>query len=168
MIAAGVYVGRVARIIDLGTQPDSKFAPSRKLRFSFEIDAQMTDGKNFLVDKTYTASLATKSNLFKDLKAFANDLIAAAELTGDAVKIGDLLSRVAMIQVAPATSATGSEYSKVIGILAAPRGASGPIPTCESYYLSLESKEFNRQLFDKQPDFIKEQIEKSPEYAKLR
>jgi len=165
----GVYSAKVLRIIDMGTPAEinSKFAPSRKLRFVFEIDSQMSDGRPFVVDKTYTASLATKSNLFKDLSAFAKHILSASELTGDPIKIQSLLGLTCMVQIDIKQSTAGSDYVKVVGVMAAPKGVSLPDSGNVSFFLSLTPGEFDRARFDTLPEWQRTAISETPEFKKL-
>jgi hypothetical protein len=170
--APGVYPAQILRILDLGTQTmaNSKFPPSRKLRVVFELSGesgQMTDGRQFVVDKTYSATLSQKSNLFKDLSAFAYDLIVAAEVGGEPVNIGKLLGRGAMLQIGRGQSDSGSEFARIVAIMALPKGVTIEKSANASYFLSLEAGEFDAAVFAAQPDFIKTAIEGSPEYKKL-
>lgn len=68
-------------IVDLGIV-SSRFGDKHKLKFVWEVDQKMKDGRPFTVQQRYTWSLGKKSNLRKDLLAWRGRDFTAEELKG--------------------------------------------------------------------------------------
>lgn len=84
-INEGTYGGRCIWVIDLGTQA-SDFGPKHKVLIGWELpEVQRTFGERTepaIVHKFYTASLAEKSNLRRDLELWRGRAFTDAELRG--------------------------------------------------------------------------------------
>lgn len=75
----GLWDAVCVDVHDLGMK-ETQWGDKRKLRISWEIAAKMDDGRPFVVNKLYTASLHEKSTLYKDLKAWRGRPFTAEEL----------------------------------------------------------------------------------------
>ena len=75
----GVCNGVCVDVVDLGIV-DGNFGPKHMLKVVWETDQLMDDGRPFIVNKRYSASLNEKSNLFKDLKAWRGKPFTSDEL----------------------------------------------------------------------------------------
>ena len=90
---SGSFLGRLYRILDLGTQKvewQGAIKMQRKLMFSFELHGEdndgqaltTNDGKPLMISKRYTMSLGEQSTLRKDLESWRGKKFTAEELLG--------------------------------------------------------------------------------------
>lgn len=68
-------------VVDLG-MVDGVFGTKHKVKVVWEIEAKMQDGRRFIVQKQYTASLHEKSNLAVDLKTWRGRALTTDEVKG--------------------------------------------------------------------------------------
>ncbi len=68
-------------VADLG-MIDGPWGAKHKVRIVWEVSHKMADGRPFVVQKQYTASLHEKSNLSKDLRSWRGRPFTADELNG--------------------------------------------------------------------------------------
>ena len=112
----GTYAGRLYRIIDLGDQEstfNSETNIMRKVLFTFELIGElMSDGRPFMISRTYSASLHKKSALRRDLEAwFGRPISREDELSFD---LHSLLDRPAMVTVTE-TEKREAQDQRIIG-----------------------------------------------------
>lgn len=77
----GVHNAVCVDVVDLG-MVENQWGRKHQLKIVWEIDAKMDDGRPFLVQKRYTASLHEKSTLAKDLKGWRGRAFTAEEIKG--------------------------------------------------------------------------------------
>lgn len=167
---AGTHVARCVRLIDIGTQHgeyQGKPNALRKVVVTWELPNEtMTEGdyagKPFLVNKWYTASLGEKANLRKDLVNWRGREFTDDELKGFEAK--KILGTTCMLSLTP----NDKGKVRVTGVMKLPKGSDAPPQVNPSFYLSLESDEFNQAAFDSLSDFWKAEVKKSPEWADLQ
>ncbi len=155
---AGSYAAVCVRVIDLGTQEsnwegEKKYA--RKVRFQWELNEPMSDGRPYICTRDFTASLHEKSAMRQFLNAWRGQDFNNAELGGFDPKV--LLGKACMI-----TLVQKGEYTNVASAAKLPKGMQAPAPVGELIYLSLD--EFDQAAFDKLGKGVQEKIAKSPEY----
>ena len=166
----GNHVGRCVGMIDIGTQQgeyQGKTTHARKIVLRFELPNELISegefaGKPFIVSKFYTASIGEKANLRKDLEAWRGKPFEPQELMGFDMK--NILDKPCMVNVVH----TDKKKAKISGITPIPKGMPVPGRVHDILFFSLESDEFNRDVYEGLSDYWKGEIQKSPEWAELQ
>lgn len=169
----GSYLARCVRLIDLGTvtsdfQGEAKTA--RKIAVSFEVlddEARMTDGRNFMLSKRYTASLHEKSALRKDLASWRGRDFTPEELKG--FDLCNVLGKTCFVSVVEATNKEGKTYSNLASIMKAPKGMAAPESAATEPLLhwDMSAAQPDWTAFDALHERLQAQIAESPEFKKL-
>lgn len=128
LVADGVYTAVCSRIIDLGTQTDSKYGPRQQVRIVWDLVGETFELKDQTyqrrISKTFTNSLDEKSNLYKALTAWRGKVFSEEDLKGfDLTKI---LGAGAQLQILTRTSQSGNAYSSIESYLPLPKGQTAP------------------------------------------
>lgn len=162
---AGNHVARSIALIDLGTQSgewQGKPTSRRQIVVRWELPTEMMqEGKPFIVSKFYTASLSERAILRQHLTAWRGREFTSAELMSFHAK--NILGKPCLLNLIH--SETGK--ARVEGVGALPKGMEVPPQINKTIYFSLERDEFDASVFETLPEFYKELIKKSPEYAEL-
>lgn len=165
---AGTHVATCYRIIDLGTQKGEwkgKEKNQPKVLIAWELaHEKMSDGRPFCISKRYTASLSEKSNLRKDLQAWRGRAFTDDELA--AFNIAKLLGVPCQLGVAHVTK-DGKTYANITAILGVSKGTTVPPLVNEKVHFDLDPKTFDREVYDKLSDNLRETIAKAPEFVAL-
>ena len=170
---AGSHLGRLYRILDLGTQKvewQGAIKMQRKLMFSFELHGEdndgqpltTNDGKPLMISKRYTMSLGEQSTLRKDLESWRGKKFTPEELQGFDLNV--LLGKFAMCNVTH-NDREGKTYANLSGLSQVPAALKKlpePAGVNELFILSLD--EFDQAKFDSLSDGLKEVIKKSAEW----
>lgn len=150
------------QIIDLGTQKslyqgEEKYA--KKVKFVFEIDEHMTDGRPFTVSKDFTASLHEKSSLRAFLESWRGQKYTDSDLGSFDPKT--LLGKACTL------SLVSSKDGKYVNIDSASKLMKGvqPIKPVNPVFL-FDLDNFSQETFDKVWPWVQRKIQDSPEYAK--
>ncbi len=163
----GSHIGTCYWVIDLGTQEtnyDGKPSKKHRLLIAWELAEEVrSDGNPFTMRKKYTLSSSTKSNLRQDLEAWRGRKFTKEEL--GKFHISKLLRVSAMLAVSHDEGTDGNTYANVSKVMALPKGIKGPPLMNEPLCFDLGN--FDATVFAKLPDYLKEMIEKSPEYQEL-
>lgn len=170
---SGSHLGRLYRVLDLGTQKvewQGAIKMQRKLMFTFELygednDGQplsMPDGKPLIISKRYTMSLGEQSTLRKDLESWRGKKFTPEELQGFDLNV--LLGKLAMCNVTQ-TDREGKTYANLSGLSQVPAAIKKlPEPTSVNELLILSLDEFDQAKFDSLSDGLKDIIKKSAEW----
>jgi len=170
---SGSHLGRLYRILDLGTQKvewQGAIKMQRKLMFSFELHGEdndgqaltTNDGKPLMISKRYTMSLGEQSTLRKDLESWRGKKFTAEELLGFDLNV--LLGKFAMCNVTH-NDREGKTYANLSGLSQVPAALKKmpePIGVNELMIFSLDA--FDQAKFDSLSDGLKEIIKKSAEW----
>lgn len=162
MPSQGVHPARLITIADIGTQTpiNPAYNPSRKLVLVWEItdETGMFDGveKPLVVSQELTFSANEKSRLYSLVKGW----LGIDPLTIDWTK---QLGKSALVTVMH-TEGGVRKYANVSNVSAVPKGMEVKEPFNPQYALSLDPQNFNRDVFNKMPNWIQEKIKKSPQY----
>lgn len=167
----GLHLGICTEVIDLGTQEASYQGkakrPMRKVAIRWALPSVLyTDGDKagqpMLIGKTYTALLDEKSNLRKDLQSWRGQAFTAVELKK--FSLSKLLGKPCQIQIIHETKGdkTYANIKAITGVM-----AGTPIPAYDGELRSFDLDDFDAETFAALPDWQKETIVKSPEYAKV-
>lgn len=168
----GTHFARLIRIIDCGTQHSDKFGTDQhKIRMTFELvdeKYEFDEAKGeqpFLIDRQYTLNLNPKASLRKDMEAWRGKKFTKAELE-DGFDMKKLINSAGQVQIVHTPSADGdATYANIGALMAAPKGIKVTRPENDRFLFSIE--EFDQELFDSFPDWIREMIESSPEYQEM-
>ena len=167
----GTQCARLIHIIDLGTQ-ETEFQGQKKqrrqVRLTWElVDAKMKDGRNFVIGKTFNASLY-KSGLLDTIESMTGKPI---EFESDgSYNMNNLINHPCMVTVV---------YSEKNGNTYANIGSVSPLPTikgkvvdCDeatNHLISFSLENFDQDTYDMIPKWIREKlIEKSPEFKNIK
>lgn len=167
------------KVIDLGTQDgdyQGKKNRKRKLSIGFELfsDERMTDGRRFIVSKTYTWSMSDKAGLRKDLESWRGKEFGDADFEPKtAFQINSILVKPCLLNIKHETKADGNVRAHIDSISRLPKTmtfdqAGKPIiykPENPITYVWLSLDEFDFTVFNTLGDYHKEVIMKSPEYG---
>jgi hypothetical protein len=176
-VPTGTHLGRLYRIIDLGTQ-SSEFAGKmkslRKVMLQWEVHSEddagnptvTDDGKPLSLSKNYTLTLDEKGTLRKDLQTWRGRDFTEEELAGFDIKV--ILGQWAMLSVIKAIGNNGKEYTNVAAVMSVPksvRAAGFPDPYNDPKIFVIATADM--EMFEKFSENLKAKIVASPEW-KLR
>ena len=125
---AGPHSSVCVDVIDLGKQPNAfkDGALVHKVRLVWQVAERKEDGKPYLVQKQYTASLHEKASLRKDLEAWRGKPFTKDEAAGFDVE--QLLGKPCLLNVQHVERA-GSTYANVTSLMRLPKGMAAIQPT---------------------------------------
>ena len=171
LIPAGNYVARCYKMIEIGTCEEEFLGVKKqmhKVRIGWELPTELKvfnpekGEQPSVIDKEYTLSLADKANLRKDLqswrgKAFTDDEAEAFDIT-------KLLGVPCMLNIIHQQGKKDptKTYQAIGSVSPMPKGLICPEQISETFVFEFEN--FDESKFNTLPDFIKEQIVKTPEY----
>lgn len=168
-VPGGTYLALCVGVVDIGEQYQQNFKNyQNKLMLIFEIpdETVVVDGeeKPRWLSKEYTASLNEKSALYKHLvswraKPFTEDELAE---DGDGFDVRSMLGQACMLTVI-VKDVEGGQYNRIENISALPKGI--PAPRTESDLLAFDMETREQDVFDALPEWIRNKIRKSTEYA---
>jgi hypothetical protein len=170
---SGSHLGRLYRILDLGTQKvewQGAIKMQRKLMFSFELHGEdndgqaltTNDGKPLMISKRYTMSLGEQSTLRKDLESWRGKKFTAEELLGFDLNV--LLGKLAMCNVTH-NDREGKTYANLSGLSQVPAALKKmPEPTGVNELMIFSLDAFDQAKFDSLSDGLKDIIKKSAEW----
>jgi hypothetical protein len=170
---SGSFLGRLYRILDLGTQKvewQGAIKMQRKLMFSFELHGEdndgqaltTNDGKPLMISKRYTMSLGEQSTLRKDLESWRGKKFTTEELLGFDLNV--LLGKFAMCNVTH-NDREGKTYANLSGLSQVPAALKKmPEPTGVNDLMIFSLDAFDQAKFDSLSDGLKDIIKKSAEW----
>lgn len=167
---AGVHNAVCFAVIDIGTQEGSymgkpKIAPKIILRW--EIDEDTEDGRRFMVQHRYTASMHEKAMLRKHLEAWRGKPFTDAELKPGGFTMDKLLGAGCQLQIVHEEK-DGKVYANIAAIMKLAKGQKAIEPSIDPFMLDLESRDtFDKQVWEGLSDNMKDIISKSPEYQAI-
>jgi hypothetical protein len=171
LIEAGNYVARCYRMIEIGTCDEEFLGVKKqmhKVRIGWELPTELKvlnpekGEQPCVIDKEYTLSLADKANLRKDLqswrgKAFTDEEAEAFDIT----KLLGVPCMLNIIHVQGKKDPTKT-YQAIGSVSPMPKGLVCPSQVNDTFVFDFEN--FDEAKFLTLPDFLKEQIAKTPEY----
>lgn len=174
LIPAGNYIARCYQMIEIGTVKETilgKDKISPKVRIGWELPTELKVFKEengeqpCVISKEYTLSMAEKANLRIALKSWRGK-----DFTEDEAKSFDitkLLGVPCMINIIHKPSKDGLKvYEEISGITPLPKGIDCPPQFNKTLLLSYDS--FDIDVFNKLPDFIRNKMMGSLEYAAMQ
>lgn len=175
LIPAGNYIGRCYQMIHIGTVTEFYQGEPKtlnKVRIGWELPTEKRVFKEengeqpLVISKEFTLSMNEKSNLRKMLaswrgKDFSEDEIKKFDIT-------KLLGVPCMINIIhkPKASDPTVVYEQIATISPVPKGLA--VPGQENKNIVLSYDNFDQALFDSLPDFIKDKMKGSIEFAAMQ
>lgn len=174
LIAAGTHVATCVSLIDYGTSLDSyqggPMRPKRKVWIEWEASEEIREdgeGKKFCltVSKTLTANLGKDASLRKILDSWRGKPFTPEELKGFDLK--NIINKPCLISIIHEPKADGSGMRAVISSVSSlMKGMAKPTQINPTRVLDMDN--FDVNVFNDLPDFLKKEIEKSDEYKALK
>ena len=173
-IESGSYVGRIYQLIHLGTVQGFEGKMQNKVRIGFELPTELhTFDKERgeqprVISKDYTLSFNEKATLTKVITACDPD---ALKLDDDGLMeefdVETLVGKECLITIAqkPKKDGTGN-YAYIDSTTRIPKGMTCPSAINEPQILNYTN--WNEELYQKLPDFLKEKIASSDEYKTMK
>ena len=175
LIPTGNYIARCYKMIQIGTVEEIILGEKKvlnKVRIGWELSTEtrvFSEEKGeqpLVIDKEFTLSLHEKSGLRAVLKSWRGK-----DFTEDEAKAFDitkLLGVQCMINIIhkPSKKDPSKIYEEIAGITAMPKGMQAPTQINPTFVLSFD--EWSDEKFNSLPDFIKNKIASSIEYAALK
>ena len=169
---AGSYPARIYQMIHLGTIAGFQGQLQNKVRIGFEMPTEMKvfDEKKGeqprVISQDYTLSFNEKANLRKVIEACDPD---ALKLDKDGFleefDVEKLIGKDCLITVAQKESKEGRIFAFIDSVTRLPKGMS--CPKAINPIQVLDYDEWDQELFDKLPDFLKDKIRTSVEYERM-
>lgn len=174
LIPAGNYVARCYQMIHIGTVPEHFQGEAKmmnKVRIGWELPTELKVFKEekgeqpLVISKEYTLSMNEKSNLRKTLaswrgKNFSEDEAKCFDVT-------TLLGKPCMLNIIHKPSAKDPTkiYEEIGSVSPMPRAMVCPAQINKT--LLLEYDNFNDEVFNSLPDFIREKIKTSDQFKAM-
>lgn len=173
IVPAGNHVARVYRFLHIGTAPEEYMGESKemnKIMLGFEL---LNEKKVFkeekgpeplAISREFTLSMGKKSNLRK----FIEDMLGIAFMDTEAYSfdVESLIGEACLLNVVHVTSKNGNEYALAKSASPLPKGME--VPKAYNPVQKLSYDNFNEELFNSLPKFIKEKIMKTKEFKELK
>jgi len=162
----GAYPARCYQIIDKGTTFDEKWGnKKRKVQILFELPTEtavFSDDKGpqpYYVKAVFNLTMGEKASLRKFIESWIGKKLTDAQAADfDIVK---LLGHPGMVNIAH-NGKDDRVYANIMSISPLPKGLACPAAVNE--LLSYDTTEHDEAVFNKLPDFLKDDIRKSDEW----
>lgn len=175
LIPAGNYVARAYQMIHIGTVPENYMGEEKmlnKVRIGWELPTELKVFKEengeqpLVISKEFTLSMNEKANLRKMLASWRGKDFSEEE--AKRFNVLNLLGKPCMLNIIHKPSKDGSKtYQEIGSISPMPKKMVCPEAINKPQVL-VYGDEFDWDLFEKLPDFIKTKIKTSDEFAKMK
>lgn len=172
LVPEGNHIARVYSIIHEGVIPgEYQGVPNEldKVRIRFELPTEtkvFKEGEEpmpFSIEKQYTLSMGSKSNLRPVVEGIVGSKLTDAEAYG--FDIADLMGRACMLNVVHALSKKGTQYAAIQGTAPLPKGIQAPPQVNPPFILDFDEN-WSEDKFNVLPLFIREEIASSNNYKR--
>lgn len=172
LVPAGNHVGRVFSVIHIGVIPteyQGQLSETDKIRISWELPLETKvfkegeDARPFVIAEEYSFTMGKKSNLRPIVEGIIGTSLTDQEAFG--FEINDLISMACMVNVIHKESGSGNMYAKVASTAGIPKGMTVPDQVNPTFILDFDEN-WDGDKFDGLPQFIKEKILSSRNYAR--
>lgn len=173
LVPAGNYIARCYQMIEIGTVTENvmgEMKTQHRVRIGWELpdETKVFDQKRgpqpLVIDQEYTLSMHEKANLRKMLESWRGKGFTDKE--AECFDITKLLGVPCMINIIHKTSKAGNNYEHVSGVTPVPKSMKVPPQVNKNFVLSYDN--FDENLFNTLPDFIKTKMQGSSEYSAMR
>lgn len=168
LVPVGNHIARCFSVIDLGTHEESyqggKPKEKRKFSIGWELNKKKSDGTPFFISKQMAHSGYETSTMFQLLTSWLGGFPEGKFILSEKV-----INQPCMIQVVHEVSKkNGKTYAGISSVGSMPDGIIAPELVTPITIFSLEPDEFEQDVFDALPEFLRKIIEISPEYKKIQ
>jgi len=172
-IEAGSYPARCYSMIHIGTVEEEIMGTKKnlnKVRITWELPTEMKVFKTengeqpSSISKEYTLSMNEKANLRKMLEGWRGKGFTESE--AESFDITKLLGVACLLNVIHKTSKAGKTYAEIASVSALPKGYVCPAQINKNFEFNYDN--FDQKVFDILPDFIKDKMKQSEEYAAVQ
>ena len=173
IIPAGSYPARCYSMIEMGTNEETYQGVSKmvnKVRITWELPTETMVFKEErgpeprVISKEFTLSMHEKANLRAFLENWRGKSFTEKE--AEAFDVTNLLGVPCLLSITHKAATNGNTYANISSVSLLPKGMECPEMINKRQELSFD--DFNQELFDQLPDFIKEKISMSEEYKTLK
>lgn len=175
LIPAGNYVARCYQMVHIGTVHEEYMGEPKelnKVRIGWELPTELKvfneekGEQPRVISKEFTLSLHEKSNLRKTLASWRGKDFTEEE--AKKFDVSKLIGAPCMLNIIHKPSKTDPSkiYEEIGSISPMPRGMACPEQINPTFLLDYDN--WDDEKFNWLPDFIKDKIKSSAEYAKLR
>jgi hypothetical protein len=171
-VEAGTYPARCYSMVQIGTVTENIMGTEKqlnKVRIGWELPTEQKEfkagegEKPYVVNKEFTLSLHEKSTLRKFLESWRGK-----NFTEDEAKSFDvtkLLGVACMVSIVHKTSKAGKAYAEISNVSPVIKGFTVPSQINPTVVLSYDNFDFN--VFNSLPEYLREKIQHSAEYKKM-
>lgn len=172
LIPAGNYVATCYSMIQIGTIDNTFKGVTKKtpkIRLGWELNDELKvfkegeQPKPWVIEKEYSLYMTDKSNLRKDLESWRGATWSDKE--AEDFDITKLVGAPCMLNIIHHTADSGKVYEKISGITSLPKSVPTPKPFNPKRVLEFEN--WNQELFESLPEFIRDSIKSSLEYQAM-
>jgi hypothetical protein len=174
LVPAGNHIGRAFQMIQIGTITEvimGKTVTHSKVRIGWELPAMLKvfkeeNGKQpYIISQEYTLSMHEKSSMRKMLASWrGKDFTEEEAKKFDITKLLGIPCLLNIIHK-PKKTDPSSMYQAISGITPVPKGMKVPAQINKTFLLAYDN--FDYDLYNQLPDFIKTTMQTSQEYRKL-
>lgn len=174
LIPAGNYIARCYQMIEIGTVKEVVLGKERilpKVRIGWELPTELKVFKEengeqpLVISKEFTLSMADKANLRIALKSWRGK-----DFTDEEAKSFDITKLIGvpcMLNIIHKPSKDGTRhYEEISGITPMPKGVICPEQINNTFILSYDDFDINK--FNTLPDFIRNKMQTSMEFANIQ
>jgi len=167
---AGTHIARLYEIIHIGTIADTyqgQPTESNKIRLTFELPEEKKvfkenqEAKPIVISQEYTFSMGAKANLRKLVEGIIGTSLKDEEAYG--FDIESLISQSCLLTIKHRVSSSGNSYSVIAS--ASPLMKNQIAPKAINDVKILSYSNWNQELFEGLPEFLKDKIKSSQEYT---
>jgi len=173
-VEAGNYMARCVGMIHIGTVKETVMGTEKelnKVRLYFELPTELKlfreeNGEQpYILSKEFTLSLSEKANLRKFLDAWRGRSFTDAEIKGFDITV--LIGVTCMLNVIHKQSKNSPPaiYAEIASVARIPKGMECPKQITNTTILSYD--DWDEQVFNSLPEFVREKIVKSQEYKAM-
>lgn len=168
---SGSHMARCYSVIDLGTHDNPQFGTTaRKVLLMFELPTELHTWKEevgpepFAVSREFTLSLGKKSNLRPFLEGWRGRPFTDEELAKFDISV--LAGQPCLMNIIHEVK-EGKTYANIQSVMKLPK-AMGDCPPAHNKVIALSlDSDFNKQDYDRLPEWIRKKIEVTREYRSL-
>lgn len=174
LIPSGNYIARCYQMLEIGTVQEIIMGQPKtlkKVRIGWELPdetREFSPGKGqqpFVISQEFTLSMNEKSNLRKMLASWRGKDFTEDE--AKAFDVSKLIGATCMLNVIHKPSKDGTRtYENIGSVSPLPKAVKCPAQINKTIRLEYDS--FNEEVFEALPDFIKDKMKGSLEYAALK
>jgi len=171
-IPAGSYAARCYSMIQLGTNEETiqgELKRVSKVRITWELPTELKIFKEengeqpLVISREFTLSMHEKSALRQFLQSWRGKQFTEQEAL--AFDVTALIGKPCLISISHNVAKNGNTYANITGVNLLPKGMECPNQINENQVLSFDN--FNNELFDSLPSFIKERVASSDEFKAM-